>query len=73
MGKKRTIIDKKTKKKYIIDEDECFIFTHDELEKAGKFGKEQQYKYFCEHPEEIEDQKLFSELEKEFGGKNDNI
>lgn len=40
------------------------------LIKSGVYGREEQYKYFSSHPDEIEDQKLFSELEEEFG--NDN-
>lgn len=38
--------------------------------KDGRLGKEAQYKYFSEHPDEIEDEKLFSELKKEFGDDN---
>ena len=62
MGKKRTLINIKTGERFTIDEDSCYITTCDELIKSGGLGRQEQYKYFCEHPEEIEDQKLFSEL-----------
>ena len=74
-----------SKKKHIIkyldtgkidvldDNNDHAIFTAKDFIKSGLWGREKQYKYFCEHPEEIEDQKLFSELEKEFGEKDDNI
>lgn len=71
MGRKIRYTDPKTKEKIVVDEDNCYITTYADMVKSGIFGKEKQYKYFCEHPEEIEDQRLFSELEKEFG--NDNI
>ena len=71
MGKKTRLRDIRTGKIIIVDEDNCYITTYADMVKSGIFGKEKQYKYFCEHPEEIEDQRLFSELEKEFG--NDNI
>lgn len=35
--------------------------------KSGIYGREEQYKYFSSHPDEIEDQKLFGELKEEFG------
>ena len=59
--------DPKTGKISIIDLNNCGVFTESDYIKCGARGKEAQYKYFCEHPEEIEDRKLFSELEKEFG------
>lgn len=68
MGKKLRLKDIETGKIEIIDEDECSrIFTVDDYKKSGLYGRQEQYKYFCEHPEEIEDEKLFSELEEEFG------
>ena len=70
MGKKLRLKDVDTGKIEIIDEDECFFLDYNKLIKKGRFGREKQYKYFCEHPEEIEDQKLFSELvEKKFNNK----
>ena len=70
MGKKRTLTEIETGRIIEIDEDNCLITTYAEMVKSGKRGRKRQYKYFCEHPEEIEDQKLFSELEEEF--KDDN-
>ena len=67
MKKKRTFIDLKTKKEFVVDEDNLTFLSYDNLVKMGRFGRQKQYKYFCEHPEEIEDEKLFSELEEEFG------
>ena len=70
MGKKHVIKYVRTGKTEIIDEDDCSrVFTADDFIKCGLWGRDKQYKYFCEHPEEIEDQKLFSELEEEFNNK----
>jgi hypothetical protein len=69
MGKKRELI-RQNGEIIVIDEDNCLITTYAEMVKSGIFGRKDQYKYFCEHPNEIEDQKLFSELEEEF--KDDN-
>ena len=70
MGKKTRLRDIRTGKIIIVDEDTCFTTTYAEMVKSGIFGKKDQYKYFCEHPEEIVDQKLFSELKEEFGDDN---
>lgn len=70
MGKKRVFIDPKTGKEEVWDTDDFGTFTGKDYIKAGMWGKKLQYKYFCKHPEEIEDQKLFSELEEEFGDDN---
>lgn len=70
MGKKTRLRDLKTGKIIIVDEDNCFTTTYPEMVKSGIFGRLKQYKYFCKHPEEIEDQKLFSELEEEFRDDN---
>ena len=68
MGKKHTIKYLRTGKIEIIDEDDCSrMFTEEDYIKSGMWGRDKQYKYFCEHPEEIEDEKLFSEWEEEFG------
>lgn len=71
MGKKTTLISERTGKEFKVDEDECTILTYKDFAKSGYWGKQEQYKYFCEHPEEIEDEKLFSELEREFGDDED--
>ena len=70
MGKKTKLKDVKTGKIIIVDEDTCYTTTYAEMVKSGIFGRKDQYKYFYEHPDEIENQKLFSELEEEF--KDDN-
>lgn len=70
MGKKLKLEDPKTGKVEWVDEDNITVITYEECVKRGDFGRMEQYKYFSEHPNEIKDQKLFSELEKEFG--NDN-
>jgi hypothetical protein len=67
MGKKIELMDPKTGNVITVDEDNCYISTYAEMVKSGFCGRKKQYKYFCEHPEEIEDEKLFSELEEEFG------
>jgi len=72
MGKKTRLRDIKTGKIIIVDEDTCFTTTYAEMVKSGIFGKEKQYKYFCEHPEEIEDQETFKKLEKEYLEKPNN-
>lgn len=71
MGKKTRLRDIETGEIIIVDEDNCFTTTYADMVKSGIFGRQELYKYFCKHPEEIEDQKLFSELEEEFG--DDNI
>lgn len=66
MGKTHKVKDIKTGKIEYWDEDNCGIFTEEDYIKCGARGKEAQYKYFCEHPDEIvEDQRLFSELKEE--------
>ena len=70
MGKKVKVYYPKTKKTEWVDEDNIGFVSFEESVKRGDYGREEQYKYFSSHPDEIEDQKLFSELEKEFG--NDN-
>lgn len=70
MGNKIKLVNPKTGKIEYWDSDDCGIFTEDDFIKCGARGKKAQYKYFCEHPSEIEDQKLFSELEEEFGDDN---
>ena len=73
MGKKLRLKDIETGKIEIIDEDECSrIFTIDDYKKSGLYGRQEQYKYFCEHSDEIEDEKLFSELEEEFKYRKEN-
>lgn len=67
MGKKIRLRDPKTGKITIIDDDECTVISFENFMKSAKWAREIQYKYFCEHPEEIEDEKLFSELKEEFG------
>ena len=69
MGKKIKIISKETGKIRYVDKENLAFFTKENFAKEGLYGREEQYKYFCEHPEEIEDQKLFSELGKEFNKK----
>lgn len=71
MGKKLKLEDPKTGKVEWVDEDNITFISFSESVKRGDFGRKEQYKYFCDHPDEVEDQKLFSELEKEFG--DDNI
>ena len=71
MGKKLILKDPKTGKVEIWNEGDYTIFTEDDFIKCGARGKKEQYKYFCEHPEEIEDEKLFSELKEEFGDVED--
>ena len=66
MGKKIKLKSLTTGKIITVDEDNCFSLDYNALIKKGRFGRKKQYKYFCEHPEEIEDEKLFSELEEEF-------
>ena len=66
MGKKIRLRNIETGKIEVWDEDDCGTFTADDFIKCGMWGRDKQYKYFCEHPEEIEDEKLFNELEKEF-------
>lgn len=73
MGKKTRLRDIETGKIIVVDEDNCFTTTYSDMVKSGIFGKKKQYKYFCEHPEEIEDQKLFSDLEREFRDDNTEI
>lgn len=63
---KKVFIDTETGKEFIVDMDNCSYMDYNALIKKGRFGRKKQYKYFCEHPEEIEDEKLFSELEEEF-------
>lgn len=67
MGKKFKLKSLTTGKTFTVDEDNCFFLDYNELIKKGRFGRKKQYKYFCEHSEEIIDEKLFSELEEEFG------
>lgn len=52
MGKKLRLRDPKTGKVEVIDEDECFFLDYNKLIKKGRFGRDKQYKYFCEHPED---------------------
>jgi len=66
MGKKIKYTEPKTRRKIIVDEDNCYITTYADMVKSGIFGRQELYKYFCKHPEEIEDQKLFNKLEEEF-------
>ena len=70
MGKKIKYVDPEDGEIITVDEDNCYITTYAELVKSGSLGRKEQYKYFCEHPEEIEDQKLFSELEEGFRDDN---
>lgn len=70
MGRKHTFKYLDTGKTETFDEDDFSQYSRESMAKAGYLGKKAQYKYFSEHPDEIKDQKLFSELEKEFG--NDN-
>ena len=67
MGKKLRYTELETGRKIVVDEDNCYITTYADMVKSGIFGRQKQYKYFCEHPEEIIDEKFFSELEEEFG------
>lgn len=71
MGKKIKLEDIDTGEKIIVDEDNCRKFTPKELIMTGYFGRKEMYKYLKEHPGEIENEKLFSDLEKEF--KDDDI
>ena len=73
MGKKIKIKCLRTGKVEYVDEEDLMPVTREAFIKDGYLGREAQYKYFCEHPEEIVDQKLFSELKEEFENKNDNI
>lgn len=57
MGKKRTFIDLETGKEFTVDMDNCFTLTYKDFAKSGYWGRQEQYKYFCEHSEEIKDEK----------------
>ena len=59
MGKKYIIKYLRTGKIEVIDEDYCSrIFTKEDYIKEGMYGKEDQYKYFYEHPEELKDKNI---------------
>ena len=72
MGKKRTYINEATGKEFQVDEENITVLSAKDVIMSGYFGKEGIYKYLKMHPEEIKDQKMFSELEEEFGEKDDN-
>lgn len=71
MGKKTTLISERTGKEFKVDEDECTILTYKDFAKSGYWGKQEQYKYFYEHPEELKDKtyKLFIKLSKQINRK----
>lgn len=70
MGKKRTFKYVSTGKIVTYDENDLGEYSIESLAKSGYLGRKEQYKYFCEHPDEVGDQKLFSELREEFGDDN---
>ena len=74
MGKIRKEWDSEFKQWITFDEDDVVDGTPElgiKMIKSGALGREAQYRYFSEHPDEVENQKLFSELKKECG--DDNI
>jgi hypothetical protein len=72
MGKKIKVKCIRTGKVEYVNEEDLLMITKEDLIRGGYYGREEQYKYFCEHPEEIEDQKLFSELKEEFENEKEN-
>ena len=56
MGKKHTFTYLDTGKVVTYDEKDLGEYSLESLAKSGYLGKKEQYKYFSEHPDEIEDQ-----------------